>query len=118
MATEKGRAGRALKGHGFSRAATAYKKYGALAPEGFHHMSEIKESFTDFTAAHPGLKFIFFGGKGGVGKTVMAGVAALHLAQTGKRTILASTNPVHSLSGLLDQNVYGAPTAVKGAKNL
>jgi arsenite-transporting ATPase len=81
-------------------------------------MDEIKQTFNEFVAAHPRLKFMFFGGKGGVGKTVMAGVAALHLAQQGKRTILASTNPVHSLSGLLDQNVYGAPTPVKGAENL
>ena len=81
-------------------------------------MNEIKESMTDFIAAHPELKFLFFGGKGGVGKTVMAGVTALHLAREGKRTLLASTNPVHSLSGLLDQNVYGQPTAVKGAQNL
>ncbi|HTT09754.1 MAG TPA: ArsA family ATPase, partial [Burkholderiaceae bacterium] len=64
------------------------------------------------------LKFSFFGGKGGVGKTVMAGVTALHLAQTGKRTMLASTNPVHSLSGLLDQDVYGKPTPVNGVDNL
>src|SRR5207253_7591196 len=55
----------------------------------------------------PKLKFLFFGGKGGVGKTVMAGVTAMQMAQQGRRTILASTNPVHSLSGLLDQNVYG-----------
>ena len=81
-------------------------------------MNDIKESMTDFTAAHPKLKFLFFGGKGGVGKTVMAGVTALHLAREGRRTLLASTNPVHSLSSLLDQNVYGQPTAVKGAENL
>ena len=81
-------------------------------------MSEIKESMTDFISAHSQLKFMFFGGKGGVGKTVLAGVTALHLAQSGKRTMLASTNPVHSLSGLLDQNVYGKPTAVKGVPNL
>jgi arsenite-transporting ATPase len=31
---------------------------------------------------------------------------------------LASTNPVHSLSSLLDQDVFGAPTPVKGAENL
>ena len=48
----------------------------------------------------------------------MAGVTVLHLAREGKRTMLASTNPVHSLSGLLDQNVYGAPTPVKGVPNL
>ena len=70
-------------------------------------MSEIKQSLTDFVVAHPKLKFMFFGGKGGVGKTVMAGVTAMQMAQQGRRTILASTNPVHSLSGLLDQNVYG-----------
>ncbi|MBZ5647364.1 MAG: arsenical pump-driving ATPase GET3 [Acidobacteriia bacterium] len=81
-------------------------------------MSEIKQSLTEFVAAHPKLKFAFFGGKGGVGKTVMAGVSALHFAQQGRRTLLASTNPVHSLSGLLDQNVYGAPTHVTGVPNL
>ena len=35
-----------------------------------------------------------------------------------KRTLLASTNPVHSLSGLLDQNVYGKVVAVNGVPNL
>ncbi|MER3513963.1 MAG: arsenic transporter, partial [Chloroflexota bacterium] len=34
------------------------------------------------------------------------------------RTILASTNPVHSLSGLLGQDVFGKPTPVKGVANL
>jgi arsenite-transporting ATPase len=81
-------------------------------------MGEITQSFGDYIAAHPNMKFTFFGGKGGVGKTVMAGVTAIQLAQRGKRTILASTNPVHSLSGLLDQNVYGKPTAVNGVPNL
>src|SRR5512146_1722296 len=81
-------------------------------------MGEITHSLTDFMAAHPQMKFTFFGGKGGVGKTVMAGVTAMHLAQTGKRVMLASTNPVHSLSGLLDQNVYGSPTHVHGVPNL
>jgi len=32
--------------------------------------------------------------------------------------MLASTNPVHSLSGLLGQNVFGQPTAVNGIPNL
>ena len=81
-------------------------------------MSEIKQSLTDFMSAHPQLKFMFFGGKGGVGKTVMAGVTAMQMAQQGRRTILASTNPVHSLSGLLDQNVYGQATPVKDVPNL
>ncbi len=81
-------------------------------------MGEITQSFSQYLAVHPKLRFTFFGGKGGVGKTVMAGVTALQLARQGKRTMLASTNPVHSLSGLLGQDVYGKPTPVHGAENL
>ena len=81
-------------------------------------MPEIKQNLTEFVAAHPSMRFLFFGGKGGVGKTVMAGATAMHFAQQGRRTILASTNPVHSLSGLLDQNVYGSATRVNGVPNL
>ncbi len=78
----------------------------------------IDTSMQDFFHSHPDLRFLFFGGKGGVGKTVLAGAAAVWLAGQGKRVMLASTNPVHSLSGLLDQNVFGKPTAVNGVDNL
>jgi arsenite/tail-anchored protein-transporting ATPase len=71
-----------------------------------------------YMAENPRLKYIFFGGKGGVGKTVLAGTAALWSANQGKHTLLASTNPVHSLSSLLDQNVFGKPTQVEGVPNL
>jgi arsenite/tail-anchored protein-transporting ATPase len=71
-----------------------------------------------YMAENPNLKYIFFGGKGGVGKTVLAGTAALWSAKQGKRTLLASTNPVHSLSSLLDQNVFGKPTQVSGVPNM
>lgn len=81
-------------------------------------MPGIEKSMTQYFAENPTLKFIFFGGKGGVGKTVMAGVTAVWLAKQGKRTLLASTNPVHSLSGLLDQNVFGKHTPVEGVPNL
>ncbi|MGH9210136.1 MAG: ArsA family ATPase [Acidimicrobiales bacterium] len=78
----------------------------------------VTTSMADFSAEHPNLRYLFFGGKGGVGKTVMAGVTAVHLASTGKRVLLASTNPVHSLSGLLDQDVFGRHTPVTGVENL
>jgi arsenite-transporting ATPase len=81
-------------------------------------MAEIQESMTQYMERHPALKYIFFGGKGGVGKTVMAGVTALWLARQGRRTCLASTNPVHSLSGLLDQDVFGRHTPVRGVDHL
>jgi arsenite/tail-anchored protein-transporting ATPase len=81
-------------------------------------VSNVDTSMKQYVAAHPGLRYVFFGGKGGVGKTVMAGCTALWLASQGRKVILASTNPVHSLSGLLGQNVFGQPTQVEGAPNL
>jgi arsenite-transporting ATPase len=78
----------------------------------------ITTSMKQFFGEHPEMKYVFFGGKGGVGKTVMAGAAALWFAQQGMKTLLASTNPVHSLTGLLDQDVFGKVTAVQGAGNL
>ena len=78
----------------------------------------VQESMQDFLKRHPQLKYNFFGGKGGVGKTVLAGAAAVAFARLGKRTLLASTNPVHSLSGLLDQNVFGQAVPVTGVPNL
>ncbi|NLI81930.1 MAG: ArsA family ATPase [Deltaproteobacteria bacterium] len=71
----------------------------------------------EFMKDHPRQKYIFFGGKGGVGKTVMAGAAAIWSAGQGRRTLLASTNPVHSLSNLLGQDVFGKPTPVEGVPN-
>jgi arsenite-transporting ATPase len=81
-------------------------------------MGEITQSMREYLEAHPALKYLFFGGKGGVGKTVMAGVTALWYARQGRRTCLASTNPVHSLSGLLGQDVFGRHTPVEGVPNL
>ena len=75
-------------------------------------MDKITISMDQYIKNHPRLKYIFFGGKGGVGKTVMAGAAALWSAKQGKKTLLASTNPVHSLSNLFEQNVFGRPVVV------
>jgi arsenite-transporting ATPase len=81
-------------------------------------MTGIETSMRAYVQEIPTLKYIFFGGKGGVGKTVMAGATALWFARQGRRTLLASTNPVHSLSGLLEQDVFGKQTAVNGVPNL
>ena len=78
----------------------------------------VKTSMGDFLDERRGLRYLFFGGKGGVGKTGMAGVTAVALAKKGKRTLLASTNPVHSLSGLLEQDVFGKHVPVEGVDNL
>ncbi|MFZ0532802.1 MAG: ArsA family ATPase [Anaerolineales bacterium] len=78
----------------------------------------IETSMQEYMTQNSKLKYIFFGGKGGVGKTTMAGTAAIWAAQQGKRTLLASTNPVHSLSSMLGQDVFGKQTPVTGVPNL
>ena len=67
----------------------------------------------------PGLRFIFTGGKGGVGKTVAAAGLAIQFAGQGKRTLLASLNPVHSLSSVFGQALSGGTVRpVAGVSNL
>jgi len=78
----------------------------------------IETSMQQYMTQNSKLKYIFFGGKGGVGKTTMAGTGAIWAAQQGRRTLLASTNPVHSLSSMLGQDVFGKQTPVTGVSNL
>ncbi|GAB4305506.1 MAG: TRC40/GET3/ArsA family transport-energizing ATPase [Promethearchaeota archaeon] len=47
------------------------------------------------------IQFLLFGGKGGVGKTSMAAASALWAADNGKRTLVISTDPAHSLGDSL-----------------
>ncbi len=54
-------------------------------------MNQITKGMTQYIKEHPKLKYIFFGGKGGVGKTVMAGTAALWAAKQGKKTLPGQT---------------------------
>lgn len=64
-----------------------------------------------------GLKLILFGGKGGVGKTTCASSTGLYLAKDFK-TLLVSTDPAHSLSDSLGQNIGDEISEIKGIRNL
>ena len=57
-------------------------------------------------------KFMFFVGKGGVGKSTSAAAIALRLADEGERVRLVSTDPAHSLGDVFRVSLQaGAPTA-------
>jgi len=59
------------------------------------------------------LKFIFVGGKGGVGKTTTSSAIASVLATTcGKRVLLVSTDPAHSLGDAWRKKFTNKPTSV------
>ncbi|MBN1848651.1 MAG: TRC40/GET3/ArsA family transport-energizing ATPase [Deltaproteobacteria bacterium] len=78
----------------------------------------MRTGMVDFFKEHPRMQYLYFGGKGGVGKTVVAAAVAVWLARQGKKTLLASTNPVHSLSNLFKLDVFGRPVLIPGMDNL
>ena len=55
---------------------------------------------------------LFFGGKGGVGKTTLAAARALGSAAQGTRTLLVSTDPAHSTSDALEVTLGPEPREV------
>jgi arsenite-transporting ATPase len=79
---------------------------------------KLDTTFKQYLGQGDTLRYLFFGGKGGVGKTAVAGATALALAGQGRKTLLASTNPVHSLTSLLGQDVMGRPVEVTGGDGL
>ncbi len=52
-------------------------------------------------------EFFFFSGKGGVGKTSMAAATALRFAKKGKKVLVISTDPAHSLADSFDKKIGG-----------
>ncbi|PYS77426.1 MAG: hypothetical protein DMF66_09905 [Acidobacteria bacterium] len=69
---------------------------------------ESREAQAKLPEDFPATRYIFFGGKGGVGKTTAAAATALSLldaARDGERILLFSTDPAHSLSDSLDMKV-------------
>ena len=57
-------------------------------------------------------RILFFGGKGGVGKTTLAAATALTLADRGRRTLLVSTDPAHSTGDILRAELGPDPRPV------
>jgi arsenite-transporting ATPase len=53
---------------------------------------------------------ILYTGKGGVGKTSVAAATARRCASAGLRTLVLSTDPAHSLSDSLEEDLSGSPT--------
>ncbi len=63
-------------------------------------------------------RYIFYSGKGGVGKTTIAASSAVWLADHGFRTLLVSTDVQPSLSDVLGQQIPASETEVSGVENL
>jgi len=67
--------------------------------------------------SHP-TRYLFFTGKGGVGKTSLSTAAALTLADAGKRVLLVSTDAASNLDEMLGIELRNTPVPVPGAPGL
>ncbi|GAB4524752.1 MAG: arsenical pump-driving ATPase [Anaerolineales bacterium] len=63
-------------------------------------------------------EFIFFSGKGGVGKTSMACTHVVRYADEGKRTLIVTTDPASNLSDVFEQTIGHQVTPIAGVPNL
>jgi arsenite-transporting ATPase len=57
-------------------------------------------------------RVLFFGGKGGVGKTTCSSAFALAASRRGKRVLLVSTDPAHSTSDIFEHRIGNTPSAL------
>lgn len=63
-------------------------------------------------------RYLFFTGKGGVGKTSLSCATGLALAESGKRVLIVSTDPASNLDEVLGAALGQSPTSVPGAPGL
>ncbi|MEM2373833.1 MAG: ArsA family ATPase [Thermoproteota archaeon] len=61
----------------------------------------------EYFEKHPNLKYIIFGGKGGLGKTTLSVATAYWLSRKGKRVIVFSTDPQASLTDIFERDIFG-----------
>ena len=63
-------------------------------------------------------KYLFFTGKGGVGKTSLASSIAVNLADSGKNIILVSTDPASNLQDVFETELDNKGVKIKEVPNL
>ena len=79
-------------------------------------MTSHAEPFETFVQTAP--RFLFFTGKGGVGKTTLSCATAVALADRGRRVLLISTDPASNLNEVLGAELSSTPMRLESAPTL
>lgn len=64
-------------------------------------------SLATFFKGQPDVRYIMYGGKGGLGKTSFSAATAYYLASRGYRVLVFSVDPQASLSDIFERNIFG-----------
>jgi arsenite/tail-anchored protein-transporting ATPase len=79
----------------------------------------VNDKLTKLISPDGATKYLFFGGKGGVGKTTVSTATAIWFADQGIKTTIVSTDPTVSLSAIFGQEIGGdARVPIKHVSNL
>jgi arsenite-transporting ATPase len=77
-----------------------------------------QERCLDLLKPSNGQRYVFFTGKGGVGKSTIASTTSLYLADHGYKTLIVTTDPASHLQDIFGQEINHEPTKIRGVDNL
>ena len=82
------------------------------------HPGDDWESIDRILTPANGTRYLFFTGKGGVGKSTIACAASVYLASRGFKTLIVTTDPASHLQYIFEQPVGSEPTPIEGIDGL